>query len=109
MHTRLAQKSYARAKDLYDHKAIAEQALEQAQSAETQARGDLAAALAALKVLGITDPDALVQAPPSYEVPVKSPINGEVVEQDVAAGQLIQTGRDTMLHHFRYQHRLGAG
>jgi cobalt-zinc-cadmium efflux system membrane fusion protein len=88
----LAQKAYARAKDLYDHKAIAEQTLEQAQSAQTQANGDLAAALAALKVLGITDPDALVQSPPSYEVPVKAPINGEVVEQDVAAGQLVQTG-----------------
>jgi RND family efflux transporter MFP subunit len=50
------------------------------------------AALAALKVLGITDPDALVQGPPSYEVPVKAPIGGEVVEQDVAAGQLIQPG-----------------
>jgi cobalt-zinc-cadmium efflux system membrane fusion protein len=88
----LAQKAYARAKDLYEHKAIAEQALEQAQVAETQAGGDLVAAQAALKVLGITDPDALVQSPPSFEVPVKAPINGEVVEQDVAAGQLVQSG-----------------
>jgi cobalt-zinc-cadmium efflux system membrane fusion protein len=88
----LAEKAYLRAKDLYDHKAIAEQALEQAQSAEVQAGGDLAASLAALKVLGITDPDALVSSPPSYEVPVKAPITGEVVEQDVAAGQLIQPG-----------------
>jgi membrane fusion protein, heavy metal efflux system len=88
----LAQKAYARAKDLYDHKAIAEQALEQAQSAETQAGGDLASALAAMKVLGITDPDAVVQSPPSFEVPVKAPIKGEVVEQDVAAGQLMQAG-----------------
>lgn len=87
-----AQKAYARAKDLYEHKAIAEQALEQAQVAETQAGGDLVAAQAALKVLGITDPDALVKSPPSFEVPVKAPINGEVVEQDVAAGQLIQPG-----------------
>ena len=88
----LAQKAYARAKDLYDHKAIAAQVLEQAESAQTQAGGDLVAAMAALKVLGITDPDALVQAPPTYEVPVKAPINGQVVEQDVAAGQLLQTG-----------------
>lgn len=88
----LAEKAYLRAKDLYDHKAIAEQALEQAQSAEVQASGDLAASMAALKVLGITDPDALVSSPPSYEVPVKAPIAGEVVEQDVAAGQLIQPG-----------------
>ena len=88
----LAQKAYARAKDLYDHKAIAEQVLEQAQSTEVQAGGDLVAALAALKVLGVKDPDELVQGPPSFEVPVKATIGGEVVEQDVAAGQLIQSG-----------------
>ncbi len=86
----LAQKAYARAKDLYDHHAIAEQNLEQAESAEVQAGGDLAAAEAALKVLGISDPDALVKAPPSFEVPVRAPISGEVVEQDVAVGQLLQ-------------------
>ena len=88
----LAQKAYTRAQDLYQHKAIAEQQLEQAESAEVQAGGDLASAQAALKVLGITDPDALVQAPPTFEVPVKAPISGEVVEQDVAAGQLLQPG-----------------
>jgi cobalt-zinc-cadmium efflux system membrane fusion protein len=88
----LAQKSYARAQDLYQHKAIAEQALEQAESAQVQASGDLASAQAALKVMGVTDPEALVKAPPSFEVPVKAPIGGEVVEQDVAAGQLMQTG-----------------
>jgi cobalt-zinc-cadmium efflux system membrane fusion protein len=88
----LAQKAYARAKDLYEHKAIAEQTMEQAQTAELQANGDLAAAQAALKVLGITDPDSLMQGPPSFEVPVKAPISGVVVEQDVAAGQLIQPG-----------------
>jgi cobalt-zinc-cadmium efflux system membrane fusion protein len=88
----LAQMAYARARDLYQHKAIAEQNLEQAESAEVQAGGDLAAAQAALKVMGIADPDALVQAPPSFEVPVKAPISGEVVEQDVSAGQLIQPG-----------------
>ncbi len=88
----LAEKAEARARDLYEHKAIAEQTLEQAESAEVQAGGDLAAAQAALKVMGITDPDALVKAPPSFEVPVRAPINGEVVEQDVSAGQLIQPG-----------------
>ena len=88
----LAQKAYARAQDLYQHHAIAEQNLEQAQSAEVQAGGDLVAAQAALKVMGITDPDALVKAPPSFEVPVKAPIGGLVVEQDVAVGQLLQSG-----------------
>jgi cobalt-zinc-cadmium efflux system membrane fusion protein len=88
----LAQKAYARARDLYEHKAIAEQILEQTESAEVQAGGDLASTQAALKVMGITDPDALVKAPPSFEVPVRAPISGEVVEQDVSAGQLIQPG-----------------
>jgi cobalt-zinc-cadmium efflux system membrane fusion protein len=88
----LAQKAEARARDLYEHKAIAEQTLEQAESAEVQVGGDLAAAQAALKVMGITDPDALMKAPPSFEVPVRAPIDGEVVEQDVSAGQLIQPG-----------------
>ena len=88
----LAQKTYARARDLFEHKAIAEQNLEQAQSAEMQASGDLASAQAALKVMGVTDPDALLQGPASFEVPVKAPIGGEVVEQDVSAGQLLQPG-----------------
>jgi RND family efflux transporter MFP subunit len=57
-----------------------------------QAGGDLASTQAALKVMGITDPDALVKAPPTFEVPVRAPISGEVVEQDVSAGQLIQPG-----------------
>jgi cobalt-zinc-cadmium efflux system membrane fusion protein len=86
----LAQKADTRAKDLYEHHAIAEQNLEQADSAEVQAGGDLASAEAALKVMGITDPDALVKSPPSFEVPVLAPIGGEVVEQDVSVGQLIQ-------------------
>jgi cobalt-zinc-cadmium efflux system membrane fusion protein len=88
----LAKKANARAQDLYQHQAIAEQNVEQAQSAEIQAGGDLASAQAALKVMGITDPDALVNAPPSFEVPVKAPISGLVVEQDVSAGQLMQPG-----------------
>ncbi len=88
----LAQKANARAQDLYQHQAISEQNVEQAQSAEVQASGDLVAAQAALKVMGVSDPDALVKAPPSFEVPVKAPIAGLVVEQDVAAGQLLQNG-----------------
>lgn len=88
----LAQKEYDRAKDLYQHHALAEQQLEQAESAQVQASGDLASAEAALKVMGVADPDALLKGSPSFEAPVRAPIDGEVVEQDVAAGQLLQTG-----------------
>ncbi len=48
----LAQKAYSRAQDLYQHHALAEQNLEQAESAETQALGDLTAAEAALRGFG---------------------------------------------------------
>ena len=88
----LAQKMYARAQLLYQHGAIATADLEQAESAQVQAEGDLVAAEAALKVLGITDPNTLLKAPPSFEATVKAPITGQVVEQDVAVGQLIQPG-----------------
>jgi cobalt-zinc-cadmium efflux system membrane fusion protein len=88
----LAQKADARAQDLYKHHALAEQNLEQAESADVQAGGDLAAAQTALKVMGITDPDAAVQSRPSSEAPLRAPIGGVVVEQDVSVGQLIQPG-----------------
>jgi cobalt-zinc-cadmium efflux system membrane fusion protein len=88
----LAHKSYVRAQDLYQHHAIAVKDLEQAESAEVQASGDLASAEAALRVMGVRDPEALVKAPPSFEIPVLAPISGEVVEQDVSAGQLLQPG-----------------
>ena len=87
-----AQKANTRAQDLFQHHAIAEQNVEQAQSAEVQAGGDLASTQAALKVMGVTDLDALIKGPASFEVPVRAPISGEVVEQDVSAGQLLQPG-----------------
>lgn len=88
----LAQKNFARTQDLYKHGAAAVRDVEQAESAEVQAGGDLASAQAALKVMGISDPDALVKGPASYEVPVLAPIDGQVVEQLVSVGQLLQTG-----------------
>ena len=59
---------------------------------EVQAGGDLASAQAALKVIGIPDPDALVKAPQTFEVPVRAPISGAVVEQAVSAGELVRPG-----------------
>lgn len=88
----LAHKTYVRSQDLYQHHAIAVKDLEQAESAEVQAGGDLASAEAALRVMGVSDPDAVEKGPSSYEVPVRAPIGGEVVEQLVSAGQLLQPG-----------------
>lgn len=88
----LAQKNNARTQDLYKHGAASTSSVEQAESAEVQASGDVAAAQAALKVMGITDPDTLVKGPPSFEVPVLAPIGGQVVEQLVSVGTLLQAG-----------------
>jgi cobalt-zinc-cadmium efflux system membrane fusion protein len=89
---RLADREYARAKDLYDHHAIAERDLIAAESARNQAEADLQASEQALHVLGFKSPDQAVQMSNSPELPVLAPIAGEVVERLVAPGQIIQAG-----------------
>jgi cobalt-zinc-cadmium efflux system membrane fusion protein len=89
---RVTDKNYARAQDLYAHHAIAERDLLQAESDHIQAQADLNAALLGLKILGIPNPDDLEKAPSSSEIPLLAPIGGEIVERDVAPGQLLQAG-----------------
>jgi cobalt-zinc-cadmium efflux system membrane fusion protein len=88
----LAEKSLARAQDLYEHGASAQADLEQAQSTRQQALADLQAAEQALKVLGISNPDSLIQGPSSAQVPLLAPVGGEIVERLVAPGQVLQAG-----------------
>ncbi|MGA3127858.1 MAG: efflux RND transporter periplasmic adaptor subunit [Candidatus Korobacteraceae bacterium] len=88
----LADRSYVRSKDLYQHHAIAERDLESAESARTQASADFGAAEQSLKILGISKPEAVVGKPAVSEIPVLSPIAGEVVERLVSPGQVIQGG-----------------
>jgi cobalt-zinc-cadmium efflux system membrane fusion protein len=89
---RVTDKNYARAQDLYEHHAIAERDLLQAESDRIQAQADLNAALLGLKILGIAKPEDLEKAPSSAEIPLLAPIGGEIVERDVAPGQLLQAG-----------------
>jgi len=88
----LADRGYKRAKDLYEHHAIAERDLEVAESVRTQASADLGAAEQSLKILGITKPESVVGKPAVSEIPVLAPIGGEVVERLVSPGQVIQAG-----------------
>jgi cobalt-zinc-cadmium efflux system membrane fusion protein len=90
---RLADRNYTRAKDLYDHHAIAERDLQQAESDRTQAQADLNAADQGMKILGIKKPEDLANAPSSAQIPVLAPISGEVVERLVSPGQVIQAGQ----------------
>ncbi len=91
--SRLAEKNYSRAQDLYQHHAIAERDLEQAESDRTQARADLNAAEQGMKILGIKNPQDLAKAPSSALIPVLAPISGEVVERLVQPGQVVQAGQ----------------
>ncbi len=90
---RLADKFYVRAQDLYQHHAIAERDLEQAESDRTQAQADLNAAEQGMKILGIKNPADLAKAPSSALIPVLAPISGEVVERLVSPGQVVQAGQ----------------
>lgn len=87
----LAEKILRRDEDLYEHHAIAQADLEQAQSTRNQAQADVQAAEQTLRILGLPDPTATAGAPaPTAEIPLKAPIAGEIVERDVAPGQLLQ-------------------
>ena len=88
----LAEKNYKRSQDLYEHHAIAERDLEQAQSDQAQAQADLQSTEAALKVLGISDPEAMLKAPPSFQVRLRSPVSGEITDRLVGPGQLLVAG-----------------
>jgi len=90
---RVADKNYDRAQDLYQHNAIAERDLLQAESDRNQAQADLNASEQAMKILGIKNPDDLVKAPSSAQIPVIAPIGGEVVERLVSPGQVMQAGQ----------------
>jgi cobalt-zinc-cadmium efflux system membrane fusion protein len=90
---RLADKNYVRSQDLYQHHAIAERDLEQAESDRNQAQADLNAADQGMRILGIKNPSDLAKAPASAQIPVLAPIGGEVVERLVSPGQVVQAGQ----------------
>lgn len=90
---RVANINYARAQDLYQHNAIAQRDLLQAESDRDQAQADLNAAEQSLKILGVKDPDGLAKMPASAQIPVLAPISGEVVERLVSPGQVVQAGQ----------------
>ena len=89
---RVADKNYARAQDLYAHKAISERDLLQAESDRNQAKADLDAAEQALRILGIKNPEDLEKMSAAPEIPLLSPIGGTIVERLVSPGQLLQAG-----------------
>jgi cobalt-zinc-cadmium efflux system membrane fusion protein len=88
----LSDKFYKRAQDLYAHKVIAEADLEQAESTRSEAEADLQASEQAIRILGIANPEDLVDKPPAPEVALLAPVAGEVVERLCSPGQLLAAG-----------------
>ena len=88
----LANAAYARAKDLIQHGAIAQSALEQAEASENDAKADLDAADALLKILDVD------KGHPSSVVRVSAPISGVIIAQNVtnaAAAGVTLSGSST--------------
>ncbi len=88
----LADRFYKRAQDLFAHQAIAQADLEQAESNRTQADADLQSSEQAIRVLGIANPESILTAPSSAELPLLAPLAGEVVERLCSPGELLQAG-----------------
>jgi membrane fusion protein, heavy metal efflux system len=88
----LADKSYRRAADLFEHKAIAERDVQQAESERAQAQADVDSSADVLRALGVTDPEAMAKPGTTLQVPLLAPVAGEIVERLVGPGQLLQAG-----------------
>jgi membrane fusion protein, heavy metal efflux system len=86
----LSDKNYQRSKDLYEHHAIAERDLQQAESDRAAAQADLQSSEDALRALGIKDPETFANGKTTSEIPVLAPVGGEIVERLVGPGQLLQ-------------------
>jgi cobalt-zinc-cadmium efflux system membrane fusion protein len=89
----LANKVFVRARDLYDHGAIPQSQLEQADDAERDAQADLKAAEEQLQTLGVD------KNHPSPIVNIYSPISGVIVAQNVtnaAAAGVTYAGTSTL-------------
>jgi cobalt-zinc-cadmium efflux system membrane fusion protein len=80
----LARKQLQRAKDLYDHGAIAMADLEVAQDTEDKAKVDLETMAEHLRLLG-NDPDN-----PNFTVDIKAPVTGVITDQEVTNAASVQ-------------------
>ena len=94
----LANKAYLRAQDLYQHGAISQSMLEQAEDTEKDAKADLTAADEQLKIFGVD------KEHPSPIVKVYAPTSGVIVSQNIT--ECRRHGRGALghgngLHHCR--------
>ncbi len=84
----LAQKAYARTKDLFEHEASSRMALDQSESELAKAQGRVHRTEESLRILGIADGDMHSTQP--AKIAVRSSLTGTVVERKVTEGQFVQ-------------------
>ncbi len=92
----LAKRTLDRAREMFDRGAIAQKDVEVAQAGYDDATTDVQNGLEALKIFDISkaqmDDAARQGVPISSEMPVRSPIDGVIVQKLVSPGQLVQAG-----------------
>jgi cobalt-zinc-cadmium efflux system membrane fusion protein len=81
----LARKQFERAKDLYEHGAIAQSDLEVAQDGEDKAKVDIETMAEHLRLLG-NDPGN-----PNFLVDIKAPVSGVITDQEVTNAATVQS------------------
>jgi cobalt-zinc-cadmium efflux system membrane fusion protein len=84
----LAEKTFLMTRDLFEHQAASRMALDQAESELAKARSKVLQTEESLQVLGIDRPedDATALQP---KIPVRTPIDGTVIERNVTNGQFV--------------------
>ncbi|MGH9414826.1 MAG: efflux RND transporter periplasmic adaptor subunit [Terriglobales bacterium] len=86
----LAQKVLRRDEDLYEHHAIPLAQLQQDSTASDQAQTNVTSAEASLRVLGLQNPSPASLSSANPVLALRAPISGEIVERDIAPGQIVQ-------------------
>jgi cobalt-zinc-cadmium efflux system membrane fusion protein len=90
----LAEKTFAMTQDLYEHQASSRIALDQARNDLDKAKLRVNRTEESLRVLGIANDSA---SSTIAKIPVRSPLNGTVIERKVTEGQFVQPDVNPLL------------
>jgi cobalt-zinc-cadmium efflux system membrane fusion protein len=93
----LAEKKYAMAKDLFEHRAVSHIALQQAESDLAKAKARVARTEEALRVLGLRVEENDLSSELSSLIPITAPLGGTVIERRVTDGQFVQPDSNPLL------------
>jgi len=93
----LAEKTYAMTKDLFEHKAAARIALQQAENDLAKAKSRVTRTSETLRALGVEVREKEPYKEVSALVPVRSPLSGTVIERPVTEGQFVQPDSNALL------------